>query len=208
MIKAVFFDFDGVLALESTGADAISKALAKQTGIPYDELRPVYGKYGGRLVRQHKRYETIIKPLNHELKTHLTVKDIIEAVKTSTRNRDMLSLAQDLRAAGYMTGIITDNNIDRIDVLREPFGLDDFSPLVVSAEVGYGKWQGAKIFEIALDRAGLKPQESLFIDNFENNLTFAAETGMQTYWHDDKANDVAAFRNRLADLGILKRLLA
>lgn len=59
MIKAIFFDFDGVLALESTGADAISQALAKQTGISYDELRPVYGKYAEQLVRSHKHYGTI-----------------------------------------------------------------------------------------------------------------------------------------------------
>src|SRR5665811_1752426 len=112
MIKAVFFDFDGVLALEPTGADAISRALAKQTGMTYEKLRPIYNKYGSRVVLEHKGYETIIEPLNTELKTRLTLEDIIKAVKTSTPNLEMLDLARELRLAGCITGIITDNNID------------------------------------------------------------------------------------------------
>lgn len=202
MIKAVFFDFDGVLTLESTGGDAISKALSKQTGIPIRQLSPIYHKYGAHLVLNHKRYETILKPLNKELKTALTIEDIIEATKTSRRNQDMLDLAYELRKAGYITGVITDNNVDRIDVLREPFGLDDFQPLVVSAEVGCGKWQNTKIYKIALVLAAVQPQESIFIDNSANNLTFAAKLGMQTYWHNDKTNDVSAFRNKLSELGV------
>src|SRR5665213_3661370 len=115
MIKAVFFDFDGVLALEPNGGNAISQALADKTGIAYDKLRPVYGKYASQLVLEHKRYETIIKLLNDELKTQLTLDDLTEATHTSTHNRAMLDLAEELRAAGYITGIITDNNVDRID---------------------------------------------------------------------------------------------
>lgn len=204
MIKAVFFDFDGVLALEPNGGDAIGKALATQTGIPYEKLRPIYGKYASQLVLEHRRYETILKPLNDELKTRLTIGDIIAATRTARPNLEMLDLARQLRAAGCITGIITDNNIDRVGALHELFGLGDFEPLVVSADVGHGKWQGPKILEIALERANVKPQESLFIDNLEKNLVFAAELGMQTYWHDDKTNDVPAFRKRLAQLGIAK----
>ena len=202
MIKAIFFDFDGVLTLESTGADAISKALSKQTGIPVKRLSPIYHKYAAHLVLNHKHYETILEPLNNELKTNLTLQDIIEATKTSRRNQDMLNLAQELRAAGYITGIITDNNDDRIDILRQPFNLNDFKPLVVSADVGCGKWQDTKIYKIALGLAGVQPKESLFIDNTESNLGFAQEIGMYTYWHNDKVNDVLAFRNRLVELGV------
>src|SRR5580700_11749185 len=99
MIKAIFFDFDGVLTLESTGGDAISKALSKQTGIPVKRLSPIYHKYAAHLVLNHKHYETILKPLNDELKTDITLQDIVEATKTSRRNEEMLKLAHELRAA-------------------------------------------------------------------------------------------------------------
>jgi len=202
MIKAIFFDFDGVLAIETTGADAISRALSEQTGIPIEVLSPVYHRHADHLVKNHKRYETILKPLNDELKTNLTIEDIVAATKTSTHNKDMLTLAQDLRSAGYITGIITDNNADRIDVLRELFNLNDFSPLIVSGDIGHGKWQDATIFEIALAQASVKPHESLFIDNTSNNLLVPERMGMQTYWHDDQINDVPAFRSHLSKLDI------
>jgi HAD superfamily hydrolase (TIGR01509 family) len=87
-------------------------------------------------------------------------------------------------------------------LLRETFKLADFSPVIVSAEVGTAKWQGAEIFKIALERAGVQPDEAIFIDNTKENLLPATELGIHTYRHDDKLNDLSALRLRLVDLGV------
>lgn len=204
MIKAVFFDFDGVLTLEGNGADAISLALAQQTGIAYESFLSIYKKHASKLDLAPKHYETILKPLNDELGTSLIVNDILRAARTTKLNQAMFKLVDEVRANKLITEIITDNNIDRIDVLRKPFNLDKFDSLIVSANIGSGKWQSDKIFKAALDKAGVKPNESIFIDNTENNLAIPRQLGMYTYWHDHRVNNISALRQRLVELGALK----
>ena len=42
MIKAVLFDFDGVLTIEKTGSAAITKYIAKRCGLPAEQVRSCY----------------------------------------------------------------------------------------------------------------------------------------------------------------------
>ena len=202
MIKAVFFDFDGVLTLEGNGADAVSKALAQQTGVPFDKFIATYKEYASKLNFEPKRYDTILKPLNEKLGTGLTVSDIHEAIKTTKPNAEMLELVKEVRSNGLIIGIITDNNVDRMEVLHQLFNLDEFNPLIISANVGSGKGQNT-IFNVALERAGVKPNEAVFIDNTKDNLPAAEKLGIHTYWHNHETNDVQALRRKLLELEAL-----
>jgi len=113
-----------------------------------------FHSYAKHLTLEPRRYESIIDDLNRDMESHLTVKDILEAAATATPNRDMLRLVGELRIHDLITGIITDNNTERIEVLRRPFNLDKFYPMVVSADVGLGKWQNTKILSNRQKRGG------------------------------------------------------
>ncbi|HUY85287.1 MAG TPA: HAD family hydrolase [Candidatus Dormibacteraeota bacterium] len=202
MIKAVFFDFDGVLTIEGHACDAICRTLSKKFDLPYDKLEPAFHNHAKNLNLAPERFESFIDDLNEEMGSNMAVKDILEAVTSAQPNAGMISLAKQLQDKGLIVGIITDNNVERIEVLRQPFELDKYKPLIVSAKVGSGKWQNTKIFEVALEQAKVQPSEALFIDNTIDNLRFADELGMNTYWHDHDLNDVVAFRNRLHELGL------
>ncbi len=50
MIKAVLFDFDGVLTIEKTGSAAITKYIAKRCGLPAEQVRSCYRRYNQALL--------------------------------------------------------------------------------------------------------------------------------------------------------------
>lgn len=63
-----------------------------------------------------------------------------------------------------------------VEVDRERGILDIFDPCILSCEVGLQK-PGKEIFKLALERANLKPEECVFIDNKEENLIDPKELG-------------------------------
>jgi putative hydrolase of the HAD superfamily len=200
MIKAAFFDFDGVLTLEGNGREAICSALSTKHNIPFEQLEPTYNNYTKEMNLKPIRYASVIGSLNEALGSHITVDDILEAAKTAQPNQGMLDIAERLRQSGLITGIITDNKTERIEALRETFELSKFHPIIISSEVGHAKWQNSKIFEHAIAAAEVQSDESLFIDNTGTNLPFAAELGMNTYLHNHETNDLEALGAWLTDL--------
>ena len=55
-----------------------------------------------------------------------------------------------------------------------------------------------KIFQIAQDRAGVAPEEILFIDDSRSNLMAAEKLGWKVMWFDDYRPDISAQRVRKA----------
>lgn len=204
MIKAVFFDFDGVLTTDAKGSLTISKNLCEVVpGLPVDDV--------------FRAYREDIEPLNtgrmtlQELWEHLCTKCHIQAdyevflqvLRKTPLNHAMFDVAREL-ARQYVVGIITDNSRERMEILCEEFRLrDSFKPIVVSADVRASKCDGStKIFDVALAAAGCNAEESLFIDNQEKNLVVPTKMGMKTYLHDVAINDIGALRRALKQLGI------
>ena len=55
---------------------------------------------------------------------------------------------------------------------------DVFDAMIISAEVGVMK-PDARIYHIALEKLGMHPSESVFLDDFPENIEAAREVGMQ-----------------------------
>jgi len=73
-----------------------------------------------------------------------------------------------------------------------------FELIVNSARVGYAKPDRA-IFEIALERLELRPEQTVFTDDQQHNVDAATELGM----HAALWTGVADFRAFLVELGVL-----
>jgi putative hydrolase of the HAD superfamily len=114
-------------------------------------------------------------------------------------NADLL---RNLRAEGYKLYLLSNTNEMHIDYyteyLKQQFGsnllADLFDHTFYSHEIGYRK-PNREAFEYVLKAEGLKPAETLFIDDLENNVIGARQTGMQAYHHPQ--ND------RLVDLFVI-----
>ena len=100
---------------------------------------------------------------------------------------EMINLAQQVRAYGYATAVLT-NNVVAWGGWRKLVGVESFDAVIDSCEVGMRKPE-ARIFALACERLGVEPARCLFLDDMMENVTGAAAFGMQTLLVD--ATDAA-----------------
>ena len=196
-VKAIFFDYDGVLTRDRTGSLTMNRFVSAQTGIPCERVCRALRRHNRRLNEGKASYAEVWPIVCAELERELPFDLVTRAFESTPLNEEMLQLARDLKRH-CAVGIITDNKKERIDYLKQYQRLPElFAPIVVSAEVGCTK-ADSPIFEVALACAGVDPDESVFIDNTPSNLVAAAALGMKTVYFDDEKNDVAGLARLLA----------
>ena len=94
-------------------------------------------------------------------------------------------LVDDLKAAGYRLYVLSNMSREFIDFLRQKPVYRHFDGEVVSCEEFTVKPE-EKIYRILLDRYGLKPEESLFIDDRPANVEAAERLGIRGFHFDHK----------------------
>jgi FMN phosphatase YigB (HAD superfamily) len=202
LIKAIFFDYDGVLTTDKTGSLTTSRYLSQATGIPLSAVMASLSRYNKDLTLGKSTHSQVWHEICSALGQELGIGLLNEAFQSTPMNSAMFSLARRLRER-YSVGIITDNKKDRIDYLKRHQDLESlFSPIVVSAEVGASK-ESAKIFLHALHCTGVSAEESIFIDNSKDNLIAPNALGFNTIFHDDEKNDIAGLLRSFRTLGVL-----
>ncbi len=203
MIKAIFFDFDGVLTTDGKGSGITCKNIQKEIpDVPYEKILQCY--------RVHHQ-DVLIGKTNHSetwnefcecIGTPVDISVLYAAFKDTPKNVPMFDLAKALRKQ-YKVGIITDNGKERLDILTEDMKLNDaFDSIIVSAKVGGTKHE-ANIFQKALDSVDCKADECVFIDNDQKNLIIPAELGFHTFWHDHEKNDLDPLIEQLKNWGVM-----
>ena len=198
MIRAVFFDYDGVLTLDATGSLTTYRYLSEHTRMPYEHVHRAFRPHNESLNLGKTTYAEVWHSVCGVLGYAIPVNLLIGAFESTPLNTEMFELVRQLRV-GCATGIITDNKRERIDHLRKYQRLDSlFAPIVVSADVGCTKEDPA-IFEYALKVSRVRPEESIFIDNSRGNLVAAAALGMNVIHFDDSKNDVAELAQHLRE---------
>lgn len=181
MIRNIIFDFGGVI-FDATIRN-IYEALIED---PVEHERFMSTVFPGRfhsswnttsdtrgmlekLARLHPQYTREIWACWE--KRHLAVKGLVPGMK---------DLVFEL-SAGYCLYGLTNWEGDTIDVLYElyPEVLEKLRGVVVSGKVGLRK-PDPRIFALTLGTFGLIPEETLFIDNQEDNTYAARVQGMES----------------------------
>lgn len=202
MLKAVFFDFDGVLTTDKYGSVSISKSLAKRTGLPADLIRKAYQKHNGGLLRGEIEHGQMWDAFCAGLGVDMPIEWLTEASRETPLDAGMLALVRELRGKGMVTGMITDNPASRVDEILELHGLRGlFDVVSVSGAIGSRKDQ-PEIFRRTLEAVNLPPEVCLFIDNTAANLTVPASMGMKTFFFDDEVRNMDALRETLETLSL------
>lgn len=205
MIKAIFFDFDGVLTREFNGSGNICKNLCKAIpSLSYDSVMNCYRKHCGRLLVETGTYSDVEENFCECIGLQIPSEVYKDAQITNTRNDEMFALVESLRG-NYMLGIITDNSEERMNLIDDQMQLSNlFKTIVISSVAHALKHDGTtSIFDTAISSIQCNPEECIFIDNQERNLTIPKQMGMKTYWHDDKKNDVSALKAKLEEWGVV-----
>jgi HAD superfamily hydrolase (TIGR01509 family) len=194
MIKIIFFDFDGVLTTDESGARTVSKNLCEMVPeLNLDQVMESYRKVFGELKNGKGTYAEHLNEFSAAIGTAVNMDMMTKALRKVPRNDSLFRPIMRMRRVNKV-GIITDNPAERMKLLREDMHLDDFfNPIIVSGEIGVSKKDGGTaIFDAALKAAGVQPNEAFFIDNKKENLQVPRKMGMRTYHHDDELNDVAS----------------
>ncbi len=196
MIKAIFFDFDGVLTTDKTGSQSIVNYLSAKTGIPYDTLKPVYALFNKELLLGGLKHEDMWQAFCDRLGTDIDYTLLTDSFWNTPIDEDMITLVKQLKSH-YAVGMITDNKCDRIDEIVRYHGWSTlFDAISVSAAFGSGKTD-ARIFNETLSALGIYPEESVFIDNTAKNLIIPEQLGMHTILFDDANRNIAQFAEQL-----------
>ncbi|MCK5130067.1 MAG: HAD-IA family hydrolase [Clostridiales bacterium] len=202
MIKAVFFDFDGVLTIDATGSTSICNYISKVTGIEKSDFRKEYSKYNYDLLYGMTTHEKIWNELNEGLNTNIDIKHMYDSFINTPMDKKMLDLANKLKRNGYVTGIITDNKSDRINHISNFHDLSStFDCIAISSDIGSGK-EHQPIFDYVLKETSLKANECVFIDNSRTNLVKPNEMGMKTIFYNHIDRDFKGLLNELIKIGV------
>jgi putative hydrolase of the HAD superfamily len=203
MIKAIFFDLDGVLTTDAKGSLTMSKNLCEaKAGLVVDEVLKSFRTDIERLTSGQCSLQSVIERLCSEFGIPFSEELLIAVASKTPWNKPMVELAHSLMSA-YVVGVITDNGKERMDMLSRAPELSGFNPIVVSAAERASKSDGSTtIYDRALIGANCFATEALFVDNQERNLVIPAKMGMHTYFHDDARNDMSALYEAFRALNI------
>lgn len=194
-LKAVFFDFGGVLALPKWSLKDFVK-VTRRVLKDYDiDPPPEFDKIFLEVQREDisRAYKTLREypfeiPLGDALK-RIGIecpKDILtEIVKKiseyefHTLNEDAELVLKRLKETGYVTGVISNTRLLIPRIFLQKKGLDKYlDAIVLSREVGYLK-PHPKIFEAALRSTNVKPEESMYVgDVLEIDVYGSKRLGM------------------------------
>jgi glucose-1-phosphatase len=178
-IKAVIFDLGGVLV--RTEDRRCRADLAHRLGMTYEELsRLVFESESARLATLGQRsteehWESIRGTLG-------VSQCDFPAVRAGFWGGDVLdtSLIAYIKSlkSRFKTGLLSNawDNLRRVITETWKFA-DAFDEMVISAEVGIAK-PDPRIYQLAVQRLGVLPQEAIFVDDFPHNIQSAQEVGL------------------------------
>jgi putative hydrolase of the HAD superfamily len=176
MIKAVLFDFGGVLS-EAGKHGSIRAWLGRVYGLDLDvsKIDEVFFK----MWRGQVSDEEFLAEINRRFPDApaATRDDFLKSMQTFTRSEPVYKLAAELREQGIATGILSNVFGIGVDALRAGGFYDGFDPLLLSCEVGYAK-PDPEFYQMGIDRLGVKPEEIIFVDDQQYVLDPAKAMGM------------------------------
>lgn len=193
-IRAVIFDFGNVLTMpqDESRIEEMSRLAGldrEQFLSAYRRLRLDYDRgtldvetYWKEVLRSGGVAEARVAELNGEFVRSMTDSDIASwmVIRPST-----VGWAKALKSAGLKTAILSNMPSEHADYIRRSFPwLEDFDVKVFSYDVGLIKPEAA-IYEECIRRLGVKPSESIFVDDIQVNVEAAKKVGINgVFFHD------------------------
>ena len=176
MIKAVIFDFFGVLANEGTVSFARAHYPDDQdkrakTGLLQDRLNLAtitYDKYVTELAKLGGVDEATTR----------------EYLETHKPNRQLLDYIRDNLKPHYRIGLISNAGDNWLDEILEKQDIALFDDIILSYQIGFIKPQ-PEIYKLSAKNLAVQPQECVFVDDIERYCDGARQVGMSAILYHD-----------------------
>lgn len=199
MIKAILFDIGGVLLNSERSFDGIYREFADIIGAPSERMVKLHNQYLDRMLYgkvSAKDFFAIIKEKYH-VKGDLKKIWINVAMKHIVLNEELVALVDRLRAQHSVALL---SNVSQIrGFVDERFDLySHFDRAFLSYKLKMQK-PSKRMFNYALKKLKVRPEETLLIDDKEANLRVARELGIKCIQFNNNTQLV----NELAPFGLL-----
>jgi epoxide hydrolase-like predicted phosphatase len=178
-IRAVFFDFGGVIM--RTEYQSPRQQLAERFNMEYEEIdRLVFNSESARRaslgeITEQAHWLELIKRFKLPASEMRAFSDAFFG--GDVIDRDLVQFIRSLRGK-FHTGLISNAWDGMRDFLAREKIIDAFETVVISAEVGAMKPE-AKIFDLALEQAGVRANEAVFVDDLPVNIESCEKIGMK-----------------------------
>ncbi len=197
-IRAVFWDLGGVLV--RTEDHTTRENLAIRLGMSRTELENLVfaGDSGNRAQLGETNAEQHWQSLSSNL--GLSIEEMI-VFQRDFWGGDRLdtALIEYIRAlhTRHKIGLISNAFSDLRHIITNVWNIEDtFDDMTISSEVGIMK-PDPRIFQMALERLDVHPQESIFIDDFPHNVDGARNINMQAIHFQTRDQTLSELENLL-----------
>jgi len=203
MIKAILFDFDGVLTTDATGSQTICNYICKKTGLGAEAFKKEYYKYNNNLLYGKTNHENIWKAMCKGLNIKIDISILYESFINTPIDSQMIAIVDRLKKQNYKIGMVTDNKKDRIDDIVNYYDWNKiFDAITISADVGSGK-DYSEIFVRIIECLNVTANECVFIDNQEKNLIIPKSMGMNVIYFDHEKRNYEKLIQEFKNLAII-----
>ena len=180
-VRAVLLDADGVLQLIGT---PWYRALSAGGGEPF--AKALLSREGPALSGRESLRD-LLERLVVELDLARGADELMALWRQATPDPPAWQLVRELRAAGYLTVLATNQHEERREWMRTALGYDGLCDVdAYSCLLGAAK-PDPDYFRAALAMAGVSTSEALFVDDSAENIAAAAALGLRTLHHPTDA---------------------
>ena len=178
-IRAVFFDFGGVLM--RTEFQAPRQHLAERFKLDYEDIdKIVFGSESARRasvgeITEEAHWLEVLKRLKRPASEIKSFSD--EFFGGDILDHNLVEYIRSLHGRIH-TGLISNAWSGLRDFIAREKIIDIFDTVVISAEVGVVKPE-AKIYDIALEQAKVSAKEAVFVDDMKVNIEACEKVGMK-----------------------------
>ncbi len=181
-IKAIGFDYSGVLGGYLPGDSSYTEAVCNILDIDIERYRNVYFSINhlvntGIIGSWHEFAPILLKKLDrlNKLEAFTKFSDEMDTGQDQVDGK-MLALVDKLRVSGLKVGLLSNNTREVAQKLRKQGLHNHFDAFLISSELGLQKPDLA-IFRLFADQLHVAPQDLVFIDDSQKSLSTSIEVG-------------------------------
>lgn len=194
MIKAIIFDYSGVIVRDES--KALSKII-KYLGITKEDWDKEWNS-GNRMINTGKKpYHEYFLEVCSKFKNSEDSKREIEKMFNEKKdgykiNTELVEIIKKLKDNKFKIGLISNYGLDLRDKIKKLGIIDLFDSIIISAEVGCQKPE-PEIFELSFAELGVLSEDTVFIDDSQKCLEGSDSIG----YHPILFKDNESFKSEL-----------
>ncbi len=172
MIKAVLFDFFGVLYPDTFWGLA-DKFVPDRSDDKQQQLHDLIKQVDLGLVDRAEFWERAAELFSIEYDELLRAKEELGGI-----DKNLLKLCEELKNRGVKTAILSNMGIGFLDnAIDKNERKKHFDEVIISGETGFIK-PDERMYKMACEKLNLEPKDCLFFDDINRNVEGAKNTGM------------------------------